>query len=67
MGGARERRRGGCGVADFGVDHDIRHVVVKPRRAAFGGGFGLGHRRQRLVIDDDALGGVLRRGNRSPR
>ena len=63
MGGARERRVGRGGIADLGVDHDVRQVVIEPRRPRLDRGFGIGHRRQRLVIDDDALGGVLGRGN----
>ena len=64
MRGARESVSDGRGVADFGVDHDIRDVVVEPRRAGFDRVLGLGHRRQRLVVYDDAFGGILRLGDR---
>ena len=64
MGGARERVRGRGGIADLGVDHDIRQIVVEPRRIGRDGGGCLGHRRQRLVFDDHLLGGILGRRHR---
>jgi len=54
----------GRGVADFGIDHDIGDIVVKPRRFRPERGLGVGHRRQYVVVDDDAFGRVLRRSNR---
>ena len=48
---ASERRVGRLGVADLGVDHDIGQIVVEPRRIRRDRGLGVGHRRQRLVID----------------
>ena len=52
VGGARERRIGRFGVADLGVDHDVRQVVVEPRRVFFDRRRRVGHGRQRLVVDD---------------
>ena len=60
MGGALERFRGRFGIADLGIDHDVRQVVVEPRRIALGAGGAFGDHRQRLVIDHNLFGRVLR-------
>ena len=64
MGGARKRCIGRLGVADLGVDHDIRQVVVEPRRVCFDRRRRVDHGRQRLIVDDHFLGGILRRRDR---
>jgi len=51
-------------VADFRVNHDIRNIVVKPRRVGGERGLWVGHSPQHIVLDDNAFGRVLRRGKR---
>ena len=63
VGGAREGCVGRLGVADLGVDHDVGQVVVEPRRVFLDRRRRVGHRRQRLVVDDHLLGGVFGLGD----
>ena len=64
MGGAREGIRSPRFIADVRVDQDIRHLIVESRCVLLGGGRCHDLRRQRLVFDDDAFGGILCRGKR---
>ena len=49
------------GIAVVVIEHDVAgHVVVELRRAGRGGLARLGDRRQRLDVELDRLGGVLR-------
>ena len=60
MRGARERRLGRRDVADVGVDADVGRLIVEPRRARLRPRPACrDHRLERLVVDDDQLGGVL--------
>ncbi len=63
----RRSREGGIGrglVADIAVDHDVRTAHRKAAARRFHRVCRRDHRRERLVIDDDQLGRILRRGNR---
>ena len=60
MGGAGKRRRDRLAIAVMEIEPDIAgHVIVQPRRARRRRGGRLGHRGQRIDIDDDRLGRVL--------
>ena len=61
--GLRERRLGGSRIAELGLEGEIaRPVGPHLRRARRKRGHGADHMRQRLPIDRDRLGGILRRG-----
>jgi hypothetical protein len=57
--GPREGRLGGGGVAGLVKVRDVVRALVPHRRPAVGGGGRRGHRGQRRVVDQQALGGVL--------
>ena len=55
----QERRIGRGGIADLGVDHDIRQIVVEPWRVLGEARYALRHGRQRFIVDHDLFGGIL--------
>ena len=58
---ARERGRGRGGVANLGIDADVRGSFVPELRGVRPGRCDrVGHRGQRLEVDAHAFGGVLR-------
>ncbi len=60
VGRVGERRLGPGRIADDGIDAEVRRGAVPYLGRSRGSGRGrIGHRRQRLVVDRDALGGVL--------
>ena len=67
MGGPRKRLRRRFGVADLGIDHDVRQIIVEARGAGLDRGQRVGHRRQWLVLYDHLFGGILCRRRPSRR
>ena len=60
MSGTGEGKLRAGPIADFGVDHHVGQIVVETRRTGFQGVRRLKQHRQRLVVDDDTFGRLLR-------
>jgi hypothetical protein len=64
VGGPCKRLRRCFGVADLGIDHDVRQVIVEARGTELDRGQGVRHRRQRLILYDHLFGSILCRRRR---
>ena len=64
MGGSCKRLRRCFGVADLGIDHDVRQVIVEARGTELNRGQGGHHRRQWLILYDHLFGSIFCRRRR---